>query len=637
MSTTNPMTGKRSVGMMSLVVLAAIFLGVVLLSQIVFRGARLDLTDAKQYTLNAGTKSILKKIPEQINLYYFFSQKTTASLPQYQAYATRVRELLEEMSERSDGKLKLTVIDPQPFSEEEDRAVAYGLQQVPFGSGETITFGLAATNSVGEQATVPFFQIEKEGFLEYDIAKMVQSLITVDKQVIGVMSNLPMSGGFDAATQRPNQPWVVYGQLSERFEMRTVEMDTKSIDPAIKLLMLVHPKAASNGPQGPMTGLSDDTLYAIDQFVLKGGRLMVFVDPIATQDTSGADPSNPSMAMFADRSSDLPKLFKAWGVSFDPTKVVADRRLGVPVQFEQNKEPEKHPAILGLGESEMDQLDIATADLESINMDSAGSFTLDASSKLKLTPLLKSSADAMAVAAEQIKFMRSPAELMKTFTPAKEPLILAANLSGKFTSAFPDKSAELGYVGTSKEDNTVFLVADTDVLTDRVWVSVQAFMNQQIANPFANNGEFIINTVDKLSGDNDLISIRSRGKLKTSFTRVDQMRLDADAALRETEQSLQAELEETERKLNELQQNKSADKQMIISAEQQQELQNFQKRRVEVRKELRDVRRSLDTKIETLGMWVKFWGTFAAALVVVVFAVLYFRRRNARRRSAAKA
>jgi ABC-type uncharacterized transport system involved in gliding motility auxiliary subunit len=195
----------------------------------------------------------------------------------------------------------------------------------------------------------------------------------------------------------------------------------------------------------------------------------------------------------------------------------------------------------------------------------------------------------------------------------------------------------VGYVAESKEPNTVFLAADTDMLTNRVWVQVQAFMNQQIANAFANNGDFIVNTVDKLSGDNDLISIRSRGKLKTSFTTVDKMRNDADATLRATEQSLQDELAETERKLSELQQNKSADKQMILSPEQQKELQNFQTKRNDVRKKLRDVRRSLDTKIEGLGRWVKFWGTFFAPILVVLFAVAYFRRRIALRRSAARA
>ena len=622
MSTVN----KKSAGALGLVVLAAIFLGIILLSQMLLRGARLDLTNNKQYTLSAGTKSILKKIPEPINLYFFYTQKSTTELPQYQAYATRVRELLEEMAERAGGNIKLTVIDPQPFSEEEERAVGYGLQQVPFGGGKQITFGLVGTSATGQQAVVPFFQVEKEGFMEYDIVKMIQSLIVDDKPVIGVMSSLPMAGGFDPATRQSSQPWVVYGQLAERFEMRQLGMDIKSVDAEIKVLMLVQPKA-----------LSDESLFAVDQFVLKGGRLMVFVDPNATVDSSGADPDNPEAAMFADKSSDLPKLFQAWGVSYDPKKIVADRSLGVPIQFQQMGEPVKHPAIIGLETANMNQNDLATADLESINLDGAGSFSVDAKAALKLEALLQSSEDAMLMDAEKLKLVRDPTELLKGFAPSKVRYILAGNLSGKFKSAFPEKSAEVGFVAESKEANTVFLAADTDMLSDRVWVTVQAFMNQQVANAFANNGDFVVNTVDKLTGDNDLISIRSRGKLKTSFTTVDKMRLDADAALRATEESLQTELAETERKLSELQQAKGADAQMIISPEQQAELANFQKKRVDVSRRLREVRRSLDTEIEGLGRWIKFFGTFLAPILVVLFAIGFYRRRSALRRSVANA
>ncbi len=622
MSTVN----KKSAGAFGLVVLAAIFLGVIGLSQMLFRGARLDLTNNKQYTLNEGTKSILKKIPEPINLYFFYTQKSTAELPQYQAYATRVRELLEEMAERSKGNIKLTVIDPQPFSEEEERAVGYGLQQVPFGGGKQITFGLVGTSATGQQTVVPFFQVEKEGFMEYDIAKMIQGLIVDTKQVVGVMSNLPMAGGFDPASRQTSQPWAIYGQLGERFDMRQLGMDIKSVDAEIKVLMLVQPKA-----------LSDETQFALDQFVVKGGHLMVFVDPNATLDSSGTDPNNPDSAMFADKSSDLPKLFAAWGVSYDPKQIVADRSLGVPVQIDPAGEPIKNPAIIGLEASNMNQKDIASADLESINLDGAGSFSVDLKAPLKLEALLQSSEDAMLIAAEKIKFMRDPNELLKGFAPTKVRYVLAGNLTGKFKSAFPEKSAEVGFVAESKAPNTVFLAADTDMLSNRVWVTVQAFMNQQVANAFANNGDFIVNTVDKLTGDNDLISIRSRGKLKTSFTTVDQMRLDADAALRDTEQKLQDELAQTNTKLSELQQAKGADAQMIISPEQQKELASFQQKRVDVSRRLREVRRSLDTKIEGLGRWVKFYGTFLAPIFVVLFAIGFYRRRSALRRSVANA
>jgi ABC-type uncharacterized transport system involved in gliding motility auxiliary subunit len=611
-------SSSRLVGGAGLAILLAIFVGIVLLSQTLLRGARIDLTANKQYTLNAGTKSILSKIPEPINLYYFNTQETTRDIPAYQAYATRVRELLEEMSEHSGGKLKLTVVDPKPFSEEEDRATSYGLQQVPVGNGKQLFFGLAATNSTNGQAAIPFFQLEKESFVEYDLAKLVQSLIVDKKPVVGVLSSLQLQGNFNPQTGQQTPPWAIYTQIAERFEVRVLDKELKVIEPDVKVLMLVHPKE-----------LSDDALYAVDQFVLKGGRLMVFVDPIAGMDQEAQDPNNPSAAMFANRSSNLQKLFAAWGVGFDPNQVVADRALGVPVRF--GNDTVKNPAIIGLEQANMSQSDIATADLEAINMDSAGSLTLDEKLGLKLEALLSSSNDAALVSADMVKTMNDPNQLLADFKPEAKPLVLAANVSGKFKSAFADRASTSGHLAESKETNTVFVAADTDLMTDRVWVQVQAFFNQQVMNAFANNGDFLVSTVDKLSGDGALISIRARAKAQTGFTTVEALRDKADEASRATEQRLETELQDTERKLAELQAGKTDQNQMVLSPEQQSELMNFQKRRVEVRKELRDVRRGLDQKIENLGYWIKFYGSFLMPIVVVFFAIWFFGMRARKR------
>jgi ABC-type uncharacterized transport system involved in gliding motility auxiliary subunit len=611
-------SNTRLVGGAGLAILLAIFVGIVLLSQTMFRGARIDLTANEQYTLNAGTKSILSKIPEPINLYYFNTQETTRDIPAYQAYATRVRELLEEMSEHSGGKLKLTVVDPKPFSEEEDRATGYGLQQVPVGNGKQLFFGLAATNSTNGQAAIPFFQLEKESFVEYDLAKLVQSLIVDKKPVIGVLSSLQLQGSFNPQTGSQTPPWAIYTQIAERFEVRVLDKEVKTIEPDVKVLMLVHPKE-----------LSDDALYAVDQFVLKGGRLMVFVDPLSGMDQEAQDPNNPSAAMFANRSSNVEKLFKTWGLSFDPNQIVADRELGVPIRL--GNDTVKNPAIIGLEQANMSQSDIATADLESINLDTAGSLALDEKLGLKLEALLSSSKDAALVSAEIAKTMNDPNQLLADFKAAGKPLVLAANISGKFKSAFADRASTSGHLAESKETNTVFVAADTDLMSDRVWVQIQPFFNQQVMNAFANNGDFLVSTVDKLSGDGALISIRARAKTQTGFTTVEALRNQADEASRATEQRLEAELQETERKLAELQASKTDQNQMVLSPEQQTELMNFQKRRGEVRKELRDVRRGLDQKIESLGYWIKFYGTFFMPIVVVFFAIWFFSARARRR------
>ena len=360
----------------ALVVMIILFVALMLVVNVLFRGARVDLTENNLYTLSPGTKEILSKLDEPINLYLFYSDKGTQNLPQLRTYATRVRELLEEMAARSNGHIKLEVIDPLPFSEDEDRATTYGLQAVPVSAGgETIFLGLAGTNSTNGQAVIPFFQPEKEAFLEYDVAKLVHDLATPKKPVIALVSSLPMGVGFDPETRQMRDPWAIQQQLSQSFDVRDLNAaGIKSIDPDINVLVLVHPK-----------DLSEDAQYAIDQFVLRGGHLLVFVDPDAELDTSGADPQNPQAAMFADHSSDLPKLFKAWGIDYDPKKIVLDRARAVAVSVGQGRAPVRHPGIIGLTAEDLNRDDVITANLDSINVSSSGYFGLakDATSQAR--------------------------------------------------------------------------------------------------------------------------------------------------------------------------------------------------------------------------------------------------------------
>ena len=349
----------------ALVILIILFVALMLVVNVLFRGARVDLTENNLYTLSSGTTQILGELKEPINLYFYFSDKGTQSLPQLRTYATRVRELLEEMAARSNGNIHLDVIDPLPFSEDEDRATAYGLQAVPVSAdGESIFLGLAGTNSTNGQSVIPFLQPNKESFLEYDVAKLIHELATPKKPVVGLISGLPMGAGFDPQTRQMTSPWAVRQQMSQLFDVRELNAGgLHTIDPEISVLMLVHPKA-----------LSDDAQYAIDQFVLRGGHLMVFVDPNAELDTSGADPQDPQAAMFADHSSDLPTLFKAWGIEFDHSSVVLDRTLAVPVSMGQDGRAVRHPGIIGLAAADLSHDDVVTANLDSVNVSSAGAF-----------------------------------------------------------------------------------------------------------------------------------------------------------------------------------------------------------------------------------------------------------------------
>lgn len=616
---------RKALSGSALAILAVLFVAVLMLVNTLFRGASVDLTQNRLYTLSDGTRNILKSIDEPINLYLFYSDKATQNLPQLRTYYTRVREMLQEMASRSDGKLRLETIDPLPFSEDEDRAASFGLQAVPISlGGDKVFFGLAGTNSTNGQAVIPFLQPDKEAFLEYDVAKLIHELETPQKPVVGLLSNLPLAPGFDPATQQARQPWAVYQQWSQLFDLRALDAATlKDIEPDIKLLIVVQPK-----------GLSEDAQYAIDQFVLRGGHLLAFVDPNAEMDQSGADPNNPMAAMMADKSSDLPKLFKAWGLNYDPRKVVLDRSLAVPISVSETRAPVRHAGILGLTSAELNHDDVVTANLDSINLSSAGSFELDAAAgDVTLTPLLQSTPDAMSVPSERLRMLMDPATLLAGYQPGGTPFVLAARLSGKFHTAFPERDGE-GALKESKAPAQILLVADTDILSDRLWVQVRSFFGQQIMNAFANNGDFAVNAVDNLAGSGDLISIRGRATSQRPFTTVEALKRNADDRFRAKEQELQQELNDTERKLNELQNAKSEDQAQILSAEQKAEIENFLKRKVEIRKELRQVRAHLDAEIEALGTRLKVLNIILVPVLLTFVALAFAWWRNQRRRQA---
>jgi len=607
----------------ALAILAVLLVAVLMLVNALFRGASVDLTENRLYTLSDGTRNILASIDEPINLYLFYSDKGTQDLPQLRTYYTRVREMLQEMAARADGKLRVEVIDPLPFSEDEDRASSFGLQAVPLGA-DKIFFGLAGTNSTSGRAAIPFLQPDKEAFLEYDVAKLIHELETPRKPVVGLLTDLPMTPDFDVQTQQMRQPWAVYQQWMQLFDMRKLDPAAlTAIDDDIDTLVVVQPK-----------NLSDDAQYAIDQFVLRGGHLLAFVDPDAELDAAGADPGNPMAAMMADRSSDLPKLFKAWGVTYDPGQVLLDRALALPISLGEAQAPVRHPGILGLGAAELNRDDVVTANLDTVNVSSAGHFELagDAAG-LKMVPLIQSTSDAMSVPAERLKMLGDPSALLTGYQPAGSPFVLAARLSGTFRTAFPER-AEDGGLKESSGEGQIVLVADTDILSDRLWVQIRPFFGQQIMNAFANNGDFAVNAVDNLAGSSDLISIRGRATSQRPFTTVDALKRGADERFRAKEQELQTELSETERKLNELQSAKSQDEAQILSPEQQAEIDNFLARKLEIRKELRQVRAHLDAEIEALGTRLKVINIMLVPLLVTLAALGFAWLRNQRRRQA---
>ena len=398
---------RNKLGAVTLVLIVLAFVVAAVATNGWLRGVRVDLTENNLYTLGEGTQAVLDGIEEPINLYLFFSNEATETLPTLRAYATRVREMLEELAANApDGKLVLNFVDPLPFSEEEDRAEQLGLQSVDVGTGgDPVYFGLAGTNSVGTTDRIPFFQPDprKEAFLEYDLARLIYNLANTDKAVVGLLTSAPIGGGFDPQTQQPSQPWVVVEQAKQLLEVRTLPESVLTIDDDIDVLWIVHPAM-----------LDDSTLYAVDQFVMRGGRALIFVDPQA-EILADADPTGLGIGAAA-ASSTPQRLFDAWGVTFDTSSVVTDNRYALSIggRFQ----PIRHLGLLGLDAEAMSQDDPITSGLSTVNFGVAGHFELAEGATAKLTPLLKSSVESEVMPAERFQFLADPEELLNGFTPS---------------------------------------------------------------------------------------------------------------------------------------------------------------------------------------------------------------------------
>jgi ABC-type uncharacterized transport system involved in gliding motility auxiliary subunit len=620
---------QKRLSYLTLVALAVAFIAAIIASNSLLRGVRLDLTEGRLYTLAPGTKSFLEGIEDPINLYFFFSDQVTAdnnNLQGLRQYVVRVREMLEEFEAAAGGRLNLVVIDPLPFSEDEDRAAQFGLTDIALGAlGDSVYFGLAATNLVGDEAIIEIFDPSKEGSLEYDLARLIFSLASPDKNVVGLISGLPLSGGFDPQAQRPIPPWVISQQARQLFDVRSLSTSFTTIEDDIDLLWIVHP------PQ-----LSESTLYAIDQFVLGGGRLLVFVDPLAEIAAVGSDPSG----LGATSSSTLEPLLGAWGLEFNPGEVVADDQYGLSVDTGTGPRPLRHIGLIGLDDEAMNQEDLVTAGIASVNVGTAGRLRLAEGASIRLTPLLTSSPEAALFDSARFQFLADPEDLLDDFAPTGERYVIAARLEGSLRSAYPDgpPESEDDGAGASHRQSTdnanVIVVADVDVLSDRLWVQMRrSLFGQQVATAFAGNGDLVNNAMANLSGSPELIGLRSRATFSRPFDTVEALRRDADARFRETEQRLQSELGETERRLGELQSAREDTSSLLMSPEQQAEIQRFQDEQLRIRRELRAVRRELDSNIERLGTVLKLTNILSVPFALSLFGLIMLLIRRNRRKA----
>lgn len=586
--------------------LAAVFFTAVLISQLFLRGFSLDLTDDKIYSLSPGSVSIVEDIEEPINLYFFFSDTNSKGLTAIRDYANRVETILRKYQALSNGKINLEVIDPVPFSEAEDRAASFGLTAAggAGGANDAVYFGLAGTNSLDDGMIIGFFDPQKESFLEYDISKLIYQLSEPEPIHLALVTDLPVAGGPNPMTMQNSPPTVMYQQMEQFFDVSLLSGSNEELPSDTELLVILHPQ-----------NISPSLINSIDQFMMKGGKAIVFVDPhyeselMAQRGAVGANSSSLD-------------LLEHYGVAVNTNEVVLDSMAGLEVRGAQGNVI-RHLGFLGLGRENINQSDITTADLDSINGASFGSIKVVPGSPIRFNPLLQSTKNTSLMKASAYANINNPEELGVAFKNAQTQHTLAARITGRAQSIISQEQAALmpDFTEQTSKLNLV-VVADADITADRFWVQQSSFFGQAMFSPFANNGDLVINVLENLGGSEGLIGVRSRGTFLRPFTRVEAIRSVAEDKFRTQEQRLQSELEQTEQQLIELQSQSNG---INLSPEQKQAIDAFTEQKITIRKALRNVQFQLDKDINALGNTLKIVNIVVAPFVLVFILFLISR------------
>lgn len=596
---------------LALLLLATCWLGMAMLLGQWRQAPRLDLTTHHLYTLSSGMERIIGDVDEPIQLTLYFSRHATRDLPALRSYANRVQDMLAEIRTRSHGRINIREVDPVPYSDDEDRALGAGLTAVPGGSnGERVFFGLAGRADDGKQRSIPFFDPREERTLEYSIAKLLHELTLENKPRVDVISSLPIAGEGIGDLK----PWAISDQLQQLFDVHmrsAAKID--HVDDDVRALVVIHPQ-----------DLPTDALFAIDQYVLGGGHLLVFTDP----DARTAIQSVGSLTRGGSRSS-LPRLFRAWGVQFDPDKVVLDRSRALSVSSKNNTQPVRHPAMLGLTQSDLNQHQAVTRDLQLVDLATAGYFELAPDTDSRLAPLMQTTSDAMVVPAGQVRGDATPTDLLSDYHPDGEHYAVATLLRGQFRTAFPERvgSDDLSQADGERE---VALVADTDLLSDRMWVQPTPYLGEKMLSAFADNATFVTNLLDYLTGPSALLAVPAGANSRRPFTRIRRMRRTADQRFRQRKRKLENELTATEKRLSRLQPGKIRDGDNNSNTRKQIDRSIQHKR--DVREQLRKVQHRLDTEIDALERTLKFADILLVPLILVFIGVGYGSWRAGRTR-----
>ena len=637
--------GRRRPGALSFVHVAlgaVLFVAVNIVADGTVRGVRLDLTEERRFTISDGTIKVLGSLEEPIRLKLYFSRRLARQVPVVMDYGRRVRELLERYVQSSRGMVRLEVIDPEPLGEAEDEADLAGLRPVPLDTGTRLYFGLVGTNTTGGREVMPFLSPEKEPFLEYELTRLVYGLTDPERPVVGLITGHPMNAGVTGLARLTGQgppPWAIVDRIRARFELEVVAASKGRIEDRVDVLLVVHP-----------TGLDDAALYAIDQFVMRGGRAVVYVDPhsevaASAGEARGGGPPDGT-------GSSLEKLLNAWGASVDPGKVVADftnaRRVRSSFAGQDRVVP--YLTWIRIGPEHHRSEDVVSSGLAPLVFASAGSVVPTESGTTRFTPLVTTSPESMRVDVEAISGGPDPRRLIERFEADDEEHVLVARFTGPTPSAFPGgppapvgsaRDAAAGpsstHLAESARPVNFVVVSDSDTLFDALWQHRQSVAGQEVAVPVAGNGDLLVNILDHLAGSDDLIGLRTRGKSSRPLVVVEDLRRGAERRFLERERAIRADLNEAQAELAELESRAPSEGGMLLGPEQRGALDRARGEIRAFRRALRDVQRELHRDTERLEARVKLIniGLVPVAVAIVAPLVAGVRVRRRRRRAGA--
>lgn len=583
-------------------------------------GIKVDITEEKLYTLSEGSINIVDKLDTPLDIKLFFSQSLEEVPPILKTYHQRVRAMLEELQSHSEN-ISLEFIDPEPDSDEELLAQRFGITGQPLSRAGNFYFGIVLSNYAGEE-NIAYLDFNKEDTLEYDIVRKIYLLSQTGKPKVGVLSSLNVLGdepppaqfGMPPA-QNPNPAWLFTQELKQSYELVKLDAEAESLENDLDLLLVIHAK-----------NLSEKMQYAIDQFVMSGKRAIFYVDPFYMKDQQGGG-MNRFQPPSVDRSFD--KLFDKWGIKMDMGKVVLDP-LYAYIQRGMGQST-KIPMVVDLKQASMSD-DVSTKKLNHVMMLSAGHLELkDDQEGINFKPLISTSDKSVTQDKMTLMYSR-PDQLMANLKGDGKAHHLAGLYSGTFRSAF-DKApegVEGEHLGQSQDENHVVVIADVDMLEDTYWAETMNFLGQSIIRARNQNTVLLNNLVEKMTGNNDLISLRSRSRFVRPFDKVLELEEQARREYQTREQELQSQLQKVEQEINQLMQKADPGQRVIVSADVQKQINEFQDKKVSVAKELRKVRKNLRSSIDELGIKLQAINILLMPLLIALYGLIVLTQRSRR-------